>query len=123
MGPGPLKELLVDLNIIQQLERERVAIDQGYEPRLRISIVTARNAPAHERAVFTLMSWGVTVDDAFFLGGIDKARVLKLMKPHLFFDDQQGHLTSASEHAASVHVPYGISNEASSEGAEVLATE
>lgn len=111
VGPGPLKELLVDLNMIQRLDRERVAVDKSYEPRLRISIVTARNAPAHERAVFTLMSWGVTVDDAFFLGGIDKARVLKVMKPHLFFDDQQGHLTSASEYAASVHVPYGISNE------------
>jgi 5'-nucleotidase len=110
VGPGPLKELLVDLNMIQGLERERQIADRSYVPRLRISIVTARNAPAHDRAVFTLMSWGVTVDDAFFLGGVDKARVLKVMKPHLFFDDQAGHLTSASEYAASVHVPYGVSN-------------
>ena len=57
------------------------------------------------------MTWGVRVDDAFFLGGIEKAKVLKVMKPHLFFDDQTGHLTSAAEYAASVHVPYGVSNE------------
>lgn len=110
VGPGPLKQLLVDLNMIQHLERERMKVDNGYQPRLQISLVTARNAPAHERAVFTLMSWGVSVDDAFFLGGIEKAKVLKVMKPHLFFDDQTGHLTSAAEYAASVHVPYGISN-------------
>jgi 5'-nucleotidase len=111
VGPGPLKQLLVDLNMIQHLERERMKVKKGYQPRLQISLVTARSAPAHERAVFTLMSWGVRVDDAFFLGGIEKAKVLKVMKPHLFFDDQTGHLTSAAEYAASVHVPYGISNE------------
>jgi 5'-nucleotidase len=112
VGPGPLKQLHVDLNMIQHLERERMKVDKSYQPRLQISLVTARNAPAHERAVFTLMSWGVGVDDAFFLGGVEKAKVLKAMKPHLFFDDQAGHLTSAAEYAASVHVPYGISNAA-----------
>jgi 5'-nucleotidase len=53
--------------MIQQLERDRVAVHKGYEPRVRISILTAPNAPAHERAVFT-MTWGVAVDDAFFSG-------------------------------------------------------
>lgn len=123
VGPGPLKELLVDLTMIQQLERRRLDSNPQYLPRLRISIVTARNAPAHDRAVFTLMSWGVTVDDAFFLGGIDKARVLKVMKPHLYFDDQHGHLTSAAQHAASVHVPYGISNAGESDVPEAPALE
>jgi 5'-nucleotidase len=34
--------------------------------------VTVRNAPADERALNILESWGLTVDGAFFLRGIDK---------------------------------------------------
>ncbi|WP_084130265.1 5'-nucleotidase [Demequina sp. NBRC 110055] len=111
-APGLLKPLVEDLNRIQRLEQERQAADPAYEPRLRIALVTARAAPAHERAVQSLRSWGVTVNDAFFLGGIEKARVLEVMRPHLFFDDQDGHLTGAVDHVAGVHVPYGVANEA-----------
>lgn len=109
--PGLLKPLLADLNRIQQLEeRERLA-DPTYEPRLRIALVTARNAPAHERAVYSLRKWGVRVNDAFFLGGIEKARVLKVLRPHIFFDDQDTNLAGAEEHIAGVHIPYGVANE------------
>jgi 5'-nucleotidase len=73
--------------------------------------VTARNAPAHERAIHSLREWGVRVNDAFFLGGIEKARVLKVLRPHIFFDDQDLHLTGAAEHVAGVHIPYGVANE------------
>lgn len=108
---GPLSEFLRDLNMIQDLERAKVAVDKTYRPRLRVSIVTARNAPAHERAVNTLEEWGVTVNDAFFLGGIDKGAVLQVMRPDIYFDDQQSHLESTSKYAASVLIPYGIANE------------
>ena len=111
LGDGPLSEFLRDLNMIQGLERERAATEHGYKPRLRVSIVTARNAPAHERAVNTLEEWGLTVNDAFFLGGIDKGAVLKVMRPDIYFDDQQSHLESTSRFAASVLIPYGIANE------------
>lgn len=108
---GPLAEFLRDLNMIQAVERAHLERSPDYRPRLRVSIVTARNAPAHERAVNTLAEWGVTVNDAFFLGGIDKGAILKVMRPDIYFDDQQGHLESTSKHAASVHIPYGIANE------------
>lgn len=51
-------------------------------------------------------------NDAFFLGGVEKKLVLNVMRPHIFFDDQSGHLASASEVAPSVHVPFGIANRA-----------
>jgi len=108
---GPLAEFLRDLNMIQEVEREHKKEHPEYSPRLRVSIVTARNAPAHERAVNTLDEWGVTVNDAFFLGGIDKGVILQVMRPDIYFDDQRGHLESATKHVASVHIPYGIANE------------
>ncbi|MHA7650474.1 5'-nucleotidase [Mycobacterium sp. ML4] len=110
LDPGPLKELLEDLNRIQSIEDQRKLADPSYELRLRISLITARNAPAHERAVNSLRAWGVNVNDAFFLGGIEKVKVLQVLRPHVFFDDQQIHLDSAVEHIAGVHVPYGIAN-------------
>ena len=111
LEPGPLKELLRDLNLIQDIEREHGSTYGSYKPRLRIAIVTARNAPAHERAIRSLKEWGVTVNDAFFLGGIEKSLVLQVMRPHIFFDDQTTHLTPAAEHATGVHIPYGVANE------------
>jgi len=57
-----------------------------------------------------LKSWGVTVNDAFFLGGVEKASVLEVLKPHIFFDDQRAHLDTASLVVPSVHVPFGIAN-------------
>ncbi|GAA4989091.1 5'-nucleotidase [Pseudonocardia tropica] len=111
LTPGPLKHLLADLNRVQQIEENRRASDPTYVQRLRIALVTARNAPAHERAVHSLRDWGVNVNDAFSLGGIEKARILKVMKPHIFFDDQTAHLDGTTEFIAGVHVPYGIANE------------
>lgn len=108
---GPLAEFLRDLNLIQEIELEHAAKVEKYSPRLRVSIVTARNAPAHERAINTLEEWGVTVNDAFFLGGIDKGVILEVMRPDIYFDDQAEHLESTSKYAASVHIPYGIANE------------
>jgi 5'-nucleotidase len=110
-SPGLLQPLVADLNRIQRLEEERQAADPSYEPRVRIALVTARAAPAHERAVQSLRSWGVRVNDAFFLGGIEKAKVLKVLRPHIFFDDQDGHLSGALDAVAGVHVPYGVANE------------
>jgi len=110
LAPGPLQRFLADLNRIQDLEAARVAHDPSYTPRVRIALVTARNAPAHERAVNSLREWGVRVNDAFFLGGVDKARVLRVFKPHLFFDDQRVHLDEALAEVAGVHIPYGLAN-------------
>ncbi|QSQ30788.1 5'-nucleotidase [Xanthomonas translucens] len=113
-NPGPLKEFLVRVAKIQSAEEAYKKQNPEYENRVRVSIVTARNAPSHERALKTLKSWGVMANDAFFLGGIEKGRILGVLKPHIFFDDQSGHLKSASAVAPSVHIPFGITNQSKS---------
>ncbi len=109
-NPGPLKEFLVRVQRIQSAEEEHKKSNPGYANRIRVSIVTARNAPSHERALNTLKEWGVMANDAFFLGGIEKGKVLGVLKPHIFFDDQSGHLESASAVVPSVHIPFGVTN-------------
>ncbi|WP_080684201.1 5'-nucleotidase [Pseudomonas chlororaphis subsp. aureofaciens] len=109
-NPGPLKEFLVRISKIQLIEEQKKISKPNYKNRLRVSIVTARNAPSHERAINTLKSWGVMANDAFFLGGIEKGKVLGILRPHIFFDDQSGHLASTSTVAPSVHIPFGIKN-------------
>lgn len=107
-NPGPLKSLLQKLSHIQAVEKNQYEIYSNYEKRLRISIVTARNAPSHERVINTMRSWNIMVNDAFFLGGIEKKKILEILKPHIFFDDQELHLSDASP---SVHIPFGIKNQ------------
>jgi 5'-nucleotidase len=111
LGAGPLRDFLANVNRIQRHEQERQRADASYRIRLHVSIVTARNAPAHERAVASLKEWGVTVNDAFFLGGIDKSAIMRVLKPHIFFDDQTTHLQATARFAPSVHVPFGVVNE------------
>ena len=72
--------------------------------------MTARNAPAHERVLTTLKEWNIEVDQLFFLGGMDKSRILKIMKPHIFFDDQMIHLKNL-DNVPAVHIPFGIANQ------------
>lgn len=110
IGQGLLAPLLADLNEIQEIEDGKKAAVPTYEPRLRIAIVTARNAPAHERVIHSLTKWGVHVNDAFFLGGVDKSKVLGVMRPHIFFDDQTSHLSGAATVTSGVHIPYGVAN-------------
>ena len=110
-NPGPLQKFLVRMARIQSIEEDFKKTNPEYINRLRISIVTARNAPSHERALATLKKWGVMANDAFFLGGIDKGKILSVLRPHIFFDDQSLHLKSTSEVAPSVHIPFGITND------------
>lgn len=109
--PGLLKDFFTRLSFFQKLETKKKEKDPTYSKILRTAIVTARNAPAHERAVNTLKSWDVEVDEMFFLGGIEKKRILSIMKPHLFIDDQIGHLDQSLEDITLVHIPFGIMNE------------
>lgn len=111
--PGPLADLFRKLSFLQKIEATREKKEDGYQRILRTAIVTARNAPTNERVVTTLNEWGVTPDETFFLGGMEKHHVLKIMKPHMFFDDQLRHITSVAGSIPSVHVPFGIRNAAS----------
>ena len=102
---GPLQELFVKIAKLQELEKTRIASIQDYEPRLKVAIITSRNAPSHKRVVTSLRAWGITVDQTFFLGGMDKSRILKTFRPHIFFDDQKLHLDGAAAVVPCVHVP------------------
>ena len=108
--PGPLADLFQKLSLMQRLEERALRRDPNYKKILRIAIITARSAPAHERVITTLKSWGVSANETFFLGGMEKARVLAVFKPHIFFDDQLSHLKSAGGTIPMVHVPFGIAN-------------
>lgn len=108
--PGPLKPFLKRIADIQAMEALKKLQDPSYEPILRVSIVTARNAPAHKRVINTMRHWGIDVNEAFFMGGVEKAKVLDIMRPHIFFDDQKLHLEPASTRLPSVHIPFGIAN-------------
>jgi 5'-nucleotidase len=108
---GPLRDFLREVNKLQRREEERRREDENYAIRVHVSIVTARNAPAHERAVLSLNNWGVTVNDAFFLGGVDKSSIMDVLKPHIFFDDQESHLKGTSRTTPSVHIPFGVVNQ------------
>jgi len=99
MGRGPFAKLLVALSILQQ----KFPPDQR---PIRIAIVTARNSPAHARVIHTLREWYVSVDEAFFLGGVPKDKVLQVFGAHMFFDDQDTHVKAASSVVPAGKVPY-----------------
>jgi len=109
LDPGLLGELFKKISYFQKMETRRQLKDPHYKRILNTSIVTARNAPSHERLINTIKSWGVDVNEAFFLGGIDKSRILDILHPHMFFDDQLRHL-SHLKNIPAVHIPFGISN-------------
>ncbi|MFO1214182.1 MAG: 5'-nucleotidase [Burkholderiaceae bacterium] len=98
---GPFKPLL---QALQRLQREPAPM------RIRTALVTARSAPAHERAMRTLMDWHIEVDEAMFLGGLPKGEFLREFEPDFFFDDQTGHVDSAAAHVPAGHVAAGVSN-------------
>jgi 5'-nucleotidase len=104
LPPGPFKPLLEALHRLQAASGKDVPI------RVRTALVTARSAPAHERAVRTLMEWNISVDEAMFLGGLEKGAFLKCFAPDFYFDDQRGHVDSARAFVAAGHVPFGVAN-------------
>lgn len=104
LPPGPFKPLL------EALHRLQTASGKDIPVRIRTALVTARSAPAHERAVRTLMEWNIAVDEAMFLGGLAKGEFLRSFEPDFYFDDQLGHIDSARAFVAAGHVPFGVAN-------------
>jgi 5'-nucleotidase len=104
LSGGPFKNFLAALHRIQTDFRS------GESP-IRTALVTARGAPAHERVIRTLRAWNIRIDEALFLGGLDKGEFLRAFGADIFFDDQKGHVESAARHVPSGHVPHGVSNE------------
>ena len=103
LGEGPFAKLLIKLSKIQDELPTSIELSP-----LRLAIVTARNAPSHIRVIKTLRKWGVYVDEAYFLGGLSKDKILKAFGAHIFFDDQEVHLTESSKVVPSGLVPYAF---------------
>jgi len=104
LSGGPFKEFLAGLHRIQ------ADFPEDQSP-IRTALVTARSAPAHERVIRTLRAWNIRIDEALFLGGLDKGEFLRAFRADIFFDDQRSHVESALRHVAAGHVPHGVSNE------------
>ncbi len=106
LPPGPLQPFLRALHLLQRNP------PRDQRMRIRTALVTSRSAPAHDRAIRTLMSWDIEVDEAMFLGGLEKGPFLQVFAPDFFFDDQMTHLSSAAMAGAGAggHVDAGIAN-------------
>ncbi|MBK3745471.1 5'-nucleotidase, partial [Paraburkholderia aspalathi] len=100
MAGGPFGEFLKKLSVLRQIYMD----DKGFS-KVRIAIVTARNAPAHERVINTLRAWGTEADEAHFVGSSSKTPILKAFAAHIFFDDQEKHVLDAGRVVPSGHVP------------------
>lgn len=99
MKAGPFAKLLSLISNIQ------AKYPQEQTP-IRTALITARNSPAHERVIRTLSAWNVRLDEAFFLGGVDKYEVVNAFGADIFFDDQDVHLQETAKVAPSAKVPY-----------------
>lgn len=97
---GPFAKLLKTISFVQQQFKDPTKVP------IRTALVTARNAPAHERVIRTLRAWNVRIDEVFFLGGVEKAEVLKAFGANIFFDDQSVHTDPASKLVPAARVPY-----------------
>jgi len=100
MTRGPFGEFLKKLSVLR-----KIYLNADGFSKVRIAIVTARNAPAHARVVHTLRTWGTPADEAHFVGAREKAPILKAFGAHIFFDDQEKHVLGASSVVPAGHVP------------------
>lgn len=101
---GPLQRFFAALRTLKNCPTP------GTRMRVRTALVTARSAPAHRRAIETLQSWQLEVDEAFFLGGVEKRGILAEFSPDIFFDDQTVHTEPAARVIRTGHIPYGVRN-------------
>ena len=102
LPPGPFKPFLAALQRLQTAGEVPI--------RIRTALVTARSAPAHERAIRTLMDWEIEIDEAMFLGGLPKRAFLQAFEPDFFFDDQAGHCEAAAPVVPAGQVLFGVKN-------------
>lgn len=100
MEGGPFGEFLKKLSILCSIYMEENGVS-----KVRIGIVTARDSAAHARVINTLRAWGTPADEAHFVGKWKKGPILEAFGAHIFFDDQETHVLSASGVVPSGHVP------------------
>ena len=113
LKPGPFAHVLQLISTLQkntaiECATWRVGLPEEKHrmPVIRTALVTARSAPAHERVIRTLRAWGIRIDEAFFMGGMDKSHILEAFGAHIFFDDNEENVESASAVVLSARVPW-----------------
>lgn len=104
MKEGPFAKFLKIIADLQSTLGEKQTF-------IRTALVTARNAPSHERVIKTLREWNVRIDEMFFLGGVSKTPILKAFGAQIFFDDQKTYTEPASSVVPSGTVPYASNSE------------
>ncbi|XP_014353600.1 5'-nucleotidase, cytosolic IB a isoform X1 [Latimeria chalumnae] len=107
LAQGPLKCFLEALG---KLQRKFYTKNERLHCPIRTYLVTARSAASSgARALKTLRSWGLEIDEALFLAGAPKGPILEKIRPHIFFDDQMFHIEGAQALGMiAAHVPYGV---------------
>ena len=108
-NPGPINNFVKQLMMLRGLESEKEKQDPGYRRILDLAFITARDAPAHERMINTIKSWGGEIDKSFFLGGTPKKKILETLSPHIYFDDQERNFDDV-HNIPLVHIPFGVKN-------------
>jgi 5'-nucleotidase len=88
---------------LAELRRQRQRSDGT--SHVRIVMVTARAAPAHERVVRTLRSWDTLFDEVHFVGHHAKAPFLAASGVQIYFDDSKAHVELASRLVPAGRVP------------------
>lgn len=115
LADGPFAKLL------RTIQRFQKGAGDGRKP-FRIALVTARGGNARERVLRTLRAWDIEIDEAHFLSGHRKDRILEAFRPHIFFDDQDVHVKPASRLVPSALVPWKKNSEESEASASLIAS-
>ena len=106
---GPFYHFLRALAKVQEMCSEKEG--DGRLDVIRTALVTARSAPSHKRVINTLRSWGLRIDESFFLGGLDKGELLASFGADIFFDDSLQNCKETSKFVTTGHVLYGVKNQ------------
>lgn len=102
LPPGPMHNFLAALHTL----RTRPT----FRDRIRIALITARSMDAADRAMHTMDTWGLAVDEAYFLRGRPKADWVTEFNADFFFDDTLDNFASTKDRVPSGHVVYGVTN-------------
>ena len=97
--------------LAQSRQQSQLLDEQIKATQTQLRDTTDRLTAMLERAIRTLMDWHIAIDEAMFLGGLEKGPFLREFEPDFYFDDQTRHVESAARHVPSGHVPHGIANE------------
>ncbi|XP_031598273.2 cytosolic 5'-nucleotidase 1A-like [Oreochromis aureus] len=95
MNEGPFKGFL---EVLIKLQKKLHSKGLCKKCPIRTYLVTSRGAGCDGyRALNTLHTWGLELDESVLLGGGKKGPTLQRIRPHIFFDDQKSHINAALE--------------------------